>query len=245
MNTKRTMMWWAWGLVPLAALVVHAGPGQALWTRDRAASVLSEARAAEAKEEWEIAAAKYAQARQAVSADEPRLIAELTLAEGRARAWSGDLLAAGEQLETLLAQQVSDPKADPGLLKRARAELASTAYATAWALRVEGATSQEWMPESERARQQYRLLAEGAVASEDVDAQLLKENLEAVIRFQDIPGSDLSEMDEPGQCKNSKPGLRQGKRSQSMSKSKTPAPKDARDKINQGSGENPFDPKGS
>ncbi len=247
MSVKRTMLWAAWGLVPLAALVVHAGPGQALWSRDTAASVLRDAKVAEANEEWKEAAAKYAHARQLLPADELRLVAELSLAEARATAWSGDLLAAGVQLETLLGQQIdekSEPVA-PDFVKRVRAELASTAYATAWALRVEGAPRQEWGPESELARQQYRLLAENAVESRDEMAQVMKENLEAVIRFQDIDESQLQKMEQPGQCQNSKPGLRQGKRSQSMSKGKQPKPQDARDKINQGGGENPFDPKGS
>ena len=247
MSVKRTMLWAAWGLVPLAALVVHAGPGQALWSRDTAASALKEAKAAEAQEEWKEAAAKYAQARQLLPSGEGRLVAELSLAEARATAWSGDLLAAGVQLETLLGQQTSekDEPSSPEFVKRVRAELASTAYATAWGMRVEGAPRQEWGPESEVARQQYRLLAESAVESKDEVAQLMKENLEAVIRFQDIDESQLKEMDAPGQCKNAKPGLRQGKRSQSMSKGKQPKPQDARDKINQGSGENPFNPKGS
>ena len=195
MSVKRTMLWAAWGLVPLAALVVHAGPGQALWSRDTAASALKEAKAAEAQEEWKEAAAKYAQARQLLPSGEGRLVAELSLAEARATAWSGDLLAAGVQLETLLGQQTSekDEPSSPEFVKRVRAELASTAYATAWGMRVEGAPRQEWGPESEVARQQYRLLAESAVESKDEVAQLMKENLEAVEAI-------LQQLDVPSQA---------------------------------------------
>ena len=65
-----------------------------------------------------------------------------------------------EQLQKLLTRLEANPDQDPELRKTVSAELAAASYYTAWVMRLEGATAEEWKPEAEQARQQFRLLAE-------------------------------------------------------------------------------------
>ncbi|CAN5846467.1 hypothetical protein BH11PLA1_BH11PLA1_14380 [soil metagenome] len=242
---KRTLLWSLWALIPVAVLAYHFGPGQTLLARDSASTLLNKAMAAEQAEEWASAADLYAQARSALGEQNPQESARLALAEARARAYDGDLLAASQALEGLLQQQLEEKTANTEFIGEVRAELASTAYATAWAMRLEGAAEDEWMPEAEVARQQYRLLAESAVARGGANADELKENLEAVIRFEDLDDSELQAMKMPKKCDKCKGGLCQKKREQRSSKQKPGKPKDARDQIQKQAGSNEYRPKGS
>ena len=86
----------------------------------------------------------------------------LELAEAYHRIQAGEMIEGQEKLEQLLADLQQDEKGDPVLLASARHELARSSYYAAWLMRLEGATAEEWKPEAERARQQFRLLAEQA-----------------------------------------------------------------------------------
>lgn len=252
---KRAIKWSAWGLVPVVAVALHLGPGQKLWAEDQAARLLRLAQRAddqatrlsaqdsseEAGKKWAEASELYTQVRGKLDESDRLRIWQVRLAEARVKVNSGEIVEGGEQLRTLLFEVTSAEKPDAALADEIRGEAASTAHATSWLMRLEGASREEWMEESEVARQHYRLLAEAALGK-GMDAGVHKENLEAVIRFQNIEDEELKAMPPPKECKNCKGGVCKNKRTQKMSKQKKAEPKDDRGKM-QGQGE--WRPKGS
>jgi hypothetical protein len=249
---KRAILWTLWALVPVAALAMHLGPGQKHLARDEAAEIIAKAEALERDGKWTDAAKLYSQARGLLvsSADVPPIeTLKVRYAEARAIVWSGDLVAGQEAFQSLVAELTDESSTkvkDASLLARARSELAATSYSIAWLMRLEQASREEWYPESEIARQQYRLLAEEAIEQNSPEAEKLTENLETVIRFQDISEKQLSECDQPGNTKNAGKNIKQKKRDQRASRQqKQQQPKDAREDINKNAGEERHNPKGS
>ncbi|MEN6451692.1 MAG: hypothetical protein ABFC96_14465, partial [Thermoguttaceae bacterium] len=136
---------------------------------------------------------------------------------------------------------------DPKLVNQAAGELAESSYYAAWIMRLEGATPDEWKPEAERARQQYRLLAERADVDKDATSELFQRNLEATIRLEQMDFNTLLAKPLPKKCCNCK-NLSQRKRKQCQSQCKKPGgkkEKDARKEINNGAGLNQREGTGS
>ena len=69
---------------------------------------------------------------------------------------------ANEDLKKLLTEVTADDvqPVDSALQARVRETLAESQYYLAWLMRLEGVAREEWLPELESARQNYRLLAE-------------------------------------------------------------------------------------
>lgn len=201
---RKKLLTAAWLLLPVVLLAYHYGPGQAGLSRDLAAKALGAARQAEAKEEWADAAAHYADALAALpEADAARRL-RLRLAQANARLMAGELPEAKADLEGLLAD-VQRGNLGPALEAEVRSGLASAQYYAGWLMRVEGAATDEWMAETESARQHFRLLAEqasgGQLAGTGQAADYQK-NLEAVVRLQRMDLSELKGLPLPKQCKN-------------------------------------------
>jgi hypothetical protein len=70
-------------------------------------------------------------------------------------------------------------------------------------MRLEGVSKEEWLPELESARQNYRLLAEQAQAAGDARGQRMQqENLEASIRLEQMAIDDLQGLPIPKPCQS-------------------------------------------
>lgn len=226
---KTKLAWVVWALIPVGVAALHMGPGQCLMKRDDAGAIIRKASLAAAEEDWSGAADAYAEARALLpdTAEAEKL--KLAIAEAKARIESGDLLEGARQLEELIAQQEAAASPDEAALKELRSELGEAAYVTAWVMRIEGATADEWKPETEKSRQQFRLLSE--TLDGDADAESFKKNLEAAIRLEQLDLSELLALPLPKKCCSKCKGLCDQKRKQRMSQCKKPGEKDAREKI--------------
>ncbi len=213
---KRTLIL-VWLLAPVAIIAWHYGPGQDLLERDRAGSLTRSAEAAAAQSRWEPAAARFAEAGRALPEDDRAARRRLRLAEACSRIQAGEMIEGQEQLEALLGELEKQPDDDPPLLTSVRHELATASYYAAWLMRLEGATAEEWKPEAERARQQFRLLAELPRHAEDGRAERFKKNLEATIRLEQMDLSTLKAKPLPKDCPCCK-NLSQRKRKQCQSR---------------------------
>jgi hypothetical protein len=146
----------------------------------------------------------------------------IALAEALAQVRGGARAEGQEQLESLVTDLENDPAADTQLLASVRSELATTSYYAAWMMRLEGATPDEWKPEAERARQQFRLLAEReavSVGASATEAQIVSaKNLEAVIRLEQMSLEELMARPLPKNCCSNCKNLCQKKRQQCASR---------------------------
>jgi hypothetical protein len=190
----------AWLMVPVAFAAWYFGPGQDLHARDRSASALEQARAAEDAGEWKAAVEFYATAQEQLPVDRVDALHRLELAEARATIMGGDMWGGIESLETLLEEVDGN---DVELAEAVRAELGSQRYFAAWLMRLEGSEAKDWKPEAELARQHFRMLAEQSDAD---TAEAYKRNVEAVVRLEEMDLSELLALPLPkncsGNCKN-------------------------------------------
>lgn len=232
---KTRILWVLWALVPLGVLALHMGPGQVWKARDSARVLLTRAKQAAANEEWIEAADGYAAARAALPEDAAGERTRLSILEAKARIRGGQLLEGAEQLETLLNAERAAASPDGEVVTRLRNELGTARYYAAWLMRLEGADVDEWKPEAEAARQQFRLLAEGAVEEKLASADDDRKNLEQVIRLEQMDLSELRGLALPKNCPGNCKNLCQKKREQRLSKCKKPGEKkDARQEIKAG-----------
>ena len=202
--TSPSRKWWvlAWLLMPAGIVTYHFGPGQHLLARDIAARHMRDARAAEHTGDWAGAMAAYERAIAALPVQDVQARSEAALAHASARIWKGDLAEALSELEDLTDQSCQDCISS-GLARRIRAETAEAQYYAGWLMRLEGAAADEWTPETEAARQQFRLLAEQALCSNtNLPASLFQTNLEATVRLALMDTSDLKAIPLPAKMMN-------------------------------------------
>jgi len=199
---RKRLLVGVWLLVPVVLLAVHYGPGQRGIARDRAAEKLALAQAAEKTEAWTGAMEHYADALAALPATDAKQRYQIRLAAAKARMYSGELPEAKADLEGLLAD-AQKSGADAELVREIRANLASAEYYAGWLMRLEGASTEEWMAETESSRQHFRLLAEQTQSQPAAGlATDYQKNLEAVIRLELMDLSELKGLPLPKQCKN-------------------------------------------
>jgi tetratricopeptide (TPR) repeat protein len=222
---RKKILFTLWLLVPVALLAYHFGPGQSRLNTERAAKAIAEARALEAAESWPEALEAWTEALAATPSDKPLARFQLRLAHANARIYAGELPEAMEDMEKLLAE-TQTAKADVALQREVRSSLGSARYYAAWLMRLEGATPDEWLVQSEGARQHFRLLAE-----ETKDAKLVadyKKNLEATVRLEQMDLSELQGLPLPKKCSGCK-NVCQKCRGQSKSKCENPGEKEKKD----------------
>lgn len=210
----RKLLLFVWLLVPAAAAAYHYGPGQDLTREDRAS------RAAQSAEQFsrearEVAArdgddaARDLWAKAAEACDEalaelpPANVVEsraLRLERAKAMMFLSKLPDAHRELTVLVDELQSDPTADAKLLADARGALANAQYYRTWLMRLEGLAPEEWEPEIEASRQNYKLIAETAAASGDQAlAAQSREDLESAIRLARMDIKDLQGLPLPSQ----------------------------------------------
>jgi hypothetical protein len=197
------MLLMGWLLLPIGAWAFHEGPGQDLAALETSDAVLVAAHAAAAKGDWAAAIRDYEDALTKLPAsldDDARgraVFHRVRLELNKARMQASELPTAREELQSLVEQMAAERDADPRLLAEARQELARSQFYTTWLMRLEGVAREEWEPEIEAARQNWRLLAEQA-GSETVAATHQKD-LEAAIRLSRIEIEDLQGLPLPSE----------------------------------------------
>jgi len=224
---RKTLCILMWLAVPVVLIAYHYGPGQSRLDQERAARLISEARAFEATEDWPEAVRAWEQALAATPESRTDVRLRLRLAQANARLFIGELPEALEALGSLLTDCRAGG-ADPELEREIRASLGSAHYYAAWLMRLESAPLEEWLVQAESARQHFRLLAEQSAGTE---ASLdYEKNLEATIRLERMDLSELEGMPLPKCCSGCK-NVSQKCRSQAKSRRESQTeskPKDAR-----------------
>jgi hypothetical protein len=204
----------AWLLLPVAAGAYHYGPGQERLRDDHLAATIERAKMAAliarttgalkgdaaAKPLWADAEAAYSEALELVGDERVDIARVLRLERDKAQMLCSKLPDARHDLEQLVDDLQADPSADPKLLTEARDALANSQYYTTWLMRLEGAPREEWEPEIEASRQNYKLLAEAAERSGSPEAaKKVAEDLEAAVRLERMDLSELQGLPLPSQ----------------------------------------------
>jgi hypothetical protein len=191
----------AWLLAPVAAGAVHFyGPGQKWKERDELAGILAEADAFASAKDHAKAIEKYDLALQKVPPEKKDLIRRLRLAKNHALTYVGRLPEAHDDLAALLEELSGDAKADPAVVDETRTALAASQHYMTWLLRLEGFPRSEWEPYIEGARQNFKLLAEGAERRGDAGtSKKMKEDLDSSIRLARLDLSELQALPLPSQ----------------------------------------------
>lgn len=198
----RNLLLAGWLALPIAAWAYHEGPGQDRAAMDQADAVLVAAHAAADGGDWKVAVAKYQEAlgllpkdldSSLITATERRIKLEMN----KARMLASGLPDAREDLELLVEELSADPKADQELLAESRRSLARAQFYTTWLMRLEGLTREEWEPEIEAARQNWRLLAENE--KDAAKKEQHQADLEAAVRLARIEIEDLQGLPLPSE----------------------------------------------
>ena len=209
----RILLLTGWTVVPLAAAVAyHYGPGQDQMALDKAAAHVKAAEAAVADEDYLTAVEEYDLALAALPAGRTAESRKLRLEKAKAQMQGRQLEPAYNDLNALADELADDPAADPTVVAGVREAQASARYYVTWLLRLEGFGRDDWEPEIEAARQNYKLLAEDAEKRGDTaTAAKHREDLEASIRLARMDLSELQGLNLPKQCNGCCAGNCKGK----------------------------------
>ena len=223
---RKNILFCIWLSLPVVLLAYHYGPGQSRLALDRAARKIDEARALEAKGDWDAALQAWSDALAAVPQDRSATRFQLRLAQARTRMYTGELPEAIADMQALLGE-AENGRAERSLEREIRGTLAGAQYYAGWLMRLESAPAEEWLLPVEEARQHFRLLAEETRHSKA--AVDYEKNLEATIRLERMDLSELQGLPLPAFCSACK-NVSQKCRSQRQSKceSKPEEKKDAR-----------------
>ena len=203
---KKNLFILLWALAPVALLAYHFGPGQDGLAREEAKASIRAALDFEAGQQWQQAIDAYNEALATLPDTETAKRQQLQLARANARIYVGELPEAMLAMEHLLDETAKG--SDSKLESKVRSSLASAQYYTGWLMRLELAEKKEWKEPLEKARQNFRLLAEqtaktDAKASEDHQKNLEK-NLEAVVRLARMDLSEVQALPLPKKCEGNK-----------------------------------------
>lgn len=188
----RTLLLTSWFLIPVIGAAWHYGPGQERMQLDKIALVLAQADKAAAAQEWAQADELYDEALRLLPAERISDIRRVRLERAKAQMQVHKLPYACADLKDLVQEMAADPSADQAVLADARAALANSQYYLTWLMRLEGYPREDWEPEIEAARQNFRLLAEQAERDGDATAaKKHEEDLESAIR---LARMDLGEL---------------------------------------------------
>lgn len=198
----RNLLLVGWLLVPIGAWAFHEGPGQDLMALEDADAVLVAAHAAADAGDWKGAVKQYEDALGKLPAsldDGPgrAVFQRARLELNKARMLASELPTAREELDGLVESMTAEPDSDPVLLAEARQQLARAQFYSTWLMRLEGVAREEWEPEIEAARQNWRLLAEQA--GDEKVAAVHRADLESAIRLSRIEIEDLQGLPLPSE----------------------------------------------
>lgn len=197
----RNLLLVAWLALPLGAWAYHEGPGQDRTALDAMDAVITAAHDAAQAGKWKVAVREY----EAALAKQPKnpdalsktTVQRLQVELNKARMQASKLPEAREELEALVEQMQADTGTDPVVLADARQALARSQFYMTWLMRLEGLDREQWEPEIEAARQNWRLLAEQA--KDDKVAVQHRTDLEAAIKLERMEIEDLQGLPLPGE----------------------------------------------
>lgn len=202
-----------WLMIPVLALAYHYGPGQEQLRLDDATVVLDRADKAAAAKQYAAAIDLYDQALAIIPKEKTGEARRVRLERAKAQLNNSGLEQARGDLDVLVEEMNADKSADPEVLAGAREALANAQYYMTWLMRLEGLGEEDWGPEIEASRQNFRALAEAAeAAGDDSVVQDRKEDLESAIRLARMGLDDLQGLALPGQCQGCKSGKCNGKK---------------------------------
>jgi hypothetical protein len=217
-----------WILAAPAAVAYHLTAGPAHLQAEAVGSHLRAGRGMARQELWGQAIFHFEHALELLTDEQRALQHETRLELAQAKMKSGQLPEAHGELKSLFDEVLEDPAGDPRLQDRIRESMAGAQYYMTWLMRLEGAAREEWEPEIESSRQNYRLLAERADAAGQPEPALWqRQNLEAAVRLARMDLTDLQGLPLPCQCR----GCCSGKcnsRKKPGRKDNAPQAKDAR-----------------
>jgi tetratricopeptide (TPR) repeat protein len=196
-----------WLMIPVLALAYHYGPGQEQLRLDDATILLGRADQAAASKQYAAAIDLYDKALATLPKERTGEIRRVRLERAKAQLNNSGLEQARDELGALVEEMNADPSADPKVLAGARETLANAQYYMTWLMRLEGLGEEDWGPEIEASRQNFRALAEAAsAAGDDTVVQGREEDLESAIRLARMGLDDLQGLALPGQCQGCKSG---------------------------------------
>ena len=199
---KKNLLIFLWALAPVALLAFHFGPGQAGLAREEAKTSIQAALDFEVGEQWQQAIDAYNDALAALPETETAKRQQLQLARANARIYVGELPEAMLSMEHLLDETAKG--SDKELESKVRSSLASAQYYTGWLMRLELAEKEEWKEPLEKARQNFRLLAEQTDKTDAKASEDHQKNLEAVVRLARMDLSEVQALPLPKKCQGNK-----------------------------------------
>ncbi len=155
-----------WLLVPLGFAAYHFGPGKEHLVLDHTEDILKKARAAAAEEDWESAIKFYQEALAKLPVEKKETATRIQLEVAKAKMQNAGLPEAREDLASLVANLNEDPSIPQELKDEALSTLANARYYMTYLMKLEGLPADQWEPEIEAARQEYKLLAQNSTGSE-------------------------------------------------------------------------------
>ena len=183
-------------------LPVGARPRQAGLAREEAKTSIQAALDFEVGEQWQQAIDAYNDALAALPETETAKRQQLQLARANARIYVGELPEAMLSMEHLLDETAKG--SDKELESKVRSSLASAQYYTGWLMRLELAEKEEWKEPLEKARQNFRLLAEQTDKTDATASEDHQKNLEAVVRLARMDLSEVQALPLPKKCEGNK-----------------------------------------
>ncbi len=246
----RKLAWAMWTVMPVVLIAWAFGPGADARARERVAGQLELARAAEEAGEHELVRDALATALAELPAKDEDARRRLELRHADALLACGELWPAVDLYEALLGELEPSGSApvqtvDP-LAREVRHQLATARYFAAWLMRLEGGTSDEWLPEAHKARQHFALLASRAELEDSPEKLAFEKNVEAVVRLELMDLSELQAMPLPKKCPDCTGGLCKSKSGCKGGQCRGgKQPSDARAKLNEGAGANRAEGAGS
>lgn len=219
----RSVLLVGWLLLPVSFAAWHYGPGQDRLLLDDIDHVLRQADAEAAEGNAAAAVKLYTEALAMLPGERTAEAQRIRVERAKAQLLSRQLPQAHDDLVLLVHEMSSDKEAKAEVLNDARSALANAKYYLTWLMRLEGLPREQWEPEIEVSRQNYRLLAEQCqAAGDETGAARHREDLESAIRLARMEPGELQGMPLPkqcqgcssGQCKGKKPGKKPGKNSE-------------------------------
>lgn len=183
-----------WLLVPLGFAAYHYGPGQEQVKLDDTEALLAEARSAVKDENWTTAIESYQKALAKLPKENKEDSIRIQLEIAKAKMQSSGLPEAREDLASLVSQLKDDPSISSGLKEETLSALANARYYMTYLMKLEGLPAEEWEPEIEAARQEYKLLAQ---TGDDKEKHLA--DLESAIRLARAEPTELYGLPIPSQ----------------------------------------------
>lgn len=190
----RTILATLWLLVPLGFAAYHYGPGQEQVKLDHTEEFLAQARSAVQNKNWDSAIESYQKALAKLPKENKETSLRIQLEIAKAKMQNSGLPEAREELANLVSQLKEDPTISSELKEETLSTLANARYYMTYLMKLEGLPAEEWEPEIEAARQEYKLLVQ---TGSDKEKHL--SDLESAIRLARAEPTELYGLPIPSQ----------------------------------------------